>query len=178
MRAKIAPQPMNRPVTSCDQRPRAVRPVARRGDIAMFRRLSVGSVQDITKAAAIVVAVTLIGAGAACADTWKIKLKSSTAGVKVDVYDVVAGKYVARNKSLSGSITVDAQAKKGGGSELDKPGTHIRWSATLNGKCWWGQVCSTKSPVSASLGALNASDSVAAGNCRIEGSTPACGSSH
>jgi hypothetical protein len=144
----------------------------------MFHRFSAGSsMQDIAKAAAVVVAVTFIGAGAACAETWKITLKASKAGAKVDVYDVVAGKYVAKDKSLSGSITVDAQAKKGGGWEADKVGTHVRWSVTADGRCWWSQVCSTKPAVEASLG-LHPDDSIKAGNCRIEGNSPACGSNN
>lgn len=147
----------------------------------MFCKLSVGSVQHITKAAAVVFAATFMGTAVAHADdkpqTWKIKLQTSAKGAKVDVYDVVAGRYVAKDKDISGGANFDAKATKGGGWETDKVGTHIRWHAKLNGRCWWGQVCSTKSQVEARV-TLRQDDSVAAGNCRIEGKSPACGSSH
>ena len=133
----------------------------------MFQRFS---------AAAVAAAVMLIGVGAACAETWTIKLKSSHPGAKVNIYDVVAGKSLGSDKDGANDITVSAEAKKGGGSESDKLGTHIRWSATHNGRCWWGQVCSTRSGVEASLGAFPMDASRAAGNCKIDGERPACGS--
>jgi hypothetical protein len=146
----------------------------------MFRKLSIGSVQRITKAVAVVFAATFMGGTVVHADpkpqTWKITLKGAK-GAKVDVYDVVAGRYVSKDKDISGGATFDAKAVKGGGWEADKVGTHIRWHAKLNGRCWWGQVCSTKPQVEATV-VLRPDDSVGAGNCRIEGKSPACGSSY
>lgn len=146
----------------------------------MFRKLPVVRVQHIAKAAAVVFAATFMSAAIAQADdkpqTWKIKLTGAK-GAKVDVYDVVAGRYVGKDKNISGGASFDVKAVKGGGSEPDKVGTHLRWHAKLDGRCWWGQVCSTKPQVEATV-VLRKDDSVAAGNCRIEGKTPACGSSH
>ena len=145
----------------------------------MFRRLSVRTVQGIAKAA-VVMALALIGGGTAHAQgtqTWKITLQSSAKGATFDVYDVVARKYVAKGKNIGSGATFDVQATKGGGWDVDKVGANLRWSATQNGRCWWGQVCSTKPQVSSSV-QLRPDDSVAAGNCSISGSTPACGSSN
>ena len=135
----------------------------------MFQGFSAGS-----SVAAVVAAVTFLGAGAACAETWTIKLKSSHPGAKVSIYDVVAGKSRGSDNDGANDITVKAEAKTGGGSESDKLGTHIRWSATHNGRCWCGQVCSTRDKAEATLGAFAMDASVAAGNCKIEGDQPAC----
>ena len=131
--------------------------------------------QAITKAAAVVVAVAFTGAGAARAETWDITLSSPVADLKVDVYDVVAGRSLVTDRDISSGLTVQAEAKTGGGWEADKVGTHIRWQAKLNGRCWFGQVCSTRPGVSQALDFLRMDDSRGAGNCPIEGSSPACG---
>jgi hypothetical protein len=142
----------------------------------MLHRLSVTSVRGIAKAIAktIIVAATFIGAAAARAETWDITLSSPVPDVKVDVYDVVAGKYLGRDQDISSGFTVQAEAKMGGGWESDQVGTHIRWQGKLNGRCWYGQVCSTRPGVSTALDFSHVEDTRGAGNCPIEGSSP-CG---
>jgi hypothetical protein len=143
----------------------------------MLLRFSIGpSLQTIAGAAAIAVAVTFIGIGAAVADNpkWKITLKSNSSDVKVDVYDAVAGKYIAKDKDASNGLTVEAEAKVGGGSEGDKMGAHIRYEQKHNGRCWWGQVCPTRSGVQQSMGPRPMDDSLGAGNCKIHDTSKVC----
>jgi hypothetical protein len=141
----------------------------------MLDRFSAGpSVQGVITAAAVVAALAFTGAGAARAETWDITLSSPMADLKVDVYDVNTGRYLGQDKDISGGFTVQAEAKMGGGWETDKVGTHIRWQAKLKDRCWYGQVCSTRPGVSKSLDFLRMDDSRGAGNCSIEGSSPAC----
>ena len=136
----------------------------------MLHGFSVRSFMQGIAAAAVAAALT----GAARAETWDITLSSPVADLKVDVYDVNTGRYLGQDKDISSGFTVQAEAKMGGGWETDKVGTHIRWQAKLKDRCWYGQVCSTRPGVSQSLD-LRMDDSRGAGNCSIEGSSPACG---
>ncbi|HUI97202.1 MAG TPA: hypothetical protein VLX44_15705 [Xanthobacteraceae bacterium] len=142
----------------------------------MLHRFSVRpSMHGIAKTAVVVAALALTAASAARAETWDITLSSPVADLKVDVYDVNTGSYLGRDQDISGGFTARAEAKMGGGWEVDKVGTHIRWQAKLKDRCWSGQVCSTRPGVSQSLDFLRMDDSRGAGNCSIEGSSPACG---
>ena len=143
----------------------------------MLSSFSVGSsLQDITKAAAVAVAVMFIGVGTAVADNpkWKITVRSNSSDVKVDVYDAVAGKYLKKDQDASNGLTVEAEAKVGGGSEPTKMGAHIRYEQKHNGKCWWGQVCPTRSGVEQSMGPRPMDASLGAGNCKINEELKPC----
>jgi hypothetical protein len=146
----------------------------------MLRTLERKPIQGIIATAAMVLTLMLTGKVTARADDkpeWTINLSTSEKGMKIDIYDVARKGYLAKDKDIS-SISVKAQAKKGGGWEADKIGAHVRWAAKRNGRCWTGQVCATRDGASASIGPFLQADSLGAGNCRIEGDRPACGNSN
>jgi hypothetical protein len=130
-------------------------------------------ISAVTLAAAI--AATFITAATASAETWKVTLRSTNSALKIDVYDAVANKSLGSGLDLSGGRTFNAEAKKGGGWEADKIGGHIRYRATRDGRCWTGQVCPTRDAVSKTMGPFPDNLSLKAGNCTLEGSSPACG---
>src|SRR6185369_6426373 len=109
---------------------------------------------------------------------WTITLNTISNGAKIDVYDVGAKKYVIKDKSSGGSISIKATAKMGVGWDAKKVGAHLRWMAKRDKRCWTGQICATRDGATASMGPLQPDMSVAEGNCRIEGERPACGNSN
>jgi hypothetical protein len=123
----------------------------------MVRRFSVGSsLAVVTKAAAVAAAVALIGTGVAGADDakkkWKVKITSNSFEAKVDVYDVIAGKFIAKDADASNGLTVEAQTTKGLiTSDPNALRTRIRWTQKHEGNCWEGGVCSTKDGVEVRL---------------------------
>jgi hypothetical protein len=121
-------------------------------------------------AAAAIVTMAFAGAGAARADQWPVSLTSSHSDVKFDIYDVNSGGYLATDQNISNGLTVQAQVKM----DSAVPGTHIRWQAKLNDRCWYGEVCSTHPGDFQRLDSLRPDDSRPAGYCPIEGQFPGC----
>jgi len=125
--------------------------------------------------ATLLATATLIGVGAATAETFPITLKSPPifdGKAKIDVFDVndgPTGKYMFRDKKLDKEIKINAVAKMGGASDPKKLGVHIRWEVKFNKRCWTGQVCSIKKGATQRMqNLMEDSLSKGEGNCATE----------
>jgi hypothetical protein len=151
--------------------------LSQRGDIAMFRKFSVGSaVQDTIKAAGVAAAVAVIAAGAAWAEskTWDIKFLKSALEMKVTIYDVHAKTFLKNDVPADkDDLTVKAQTKPDPASKGGSM-THTRYMLVRDGKCWTAQVCTYKDKAEAKYVLIPVGDRKEAGRCVIVGDDPPC----
>jgi hypothetical protein len=141
----------------------------------MFSKFSACPVRRLAVTTTAIALLPWLVSTSARAEDWSITLDTISDGAKIDVYDVGAKRYVVKDKSSGGSISIKAAAKMGVGWDPKKVGAHVRWVAKRDKRCWTGQVCATRDGATASTGPLRPDMSVAEGNCHVEGDRPACG---